>query len=257
MTTNKTPRLAAAATHRPGAFVWFEVRTPAPEKARAFFSEVVGWKITDAPMGPGMTYTLAATKDGSVAGIVKDERACMLSYVSVDDVDAAAKRVQKAGGTVKGAPMDVPTVGRMVEVADPDGASFVLIKSERGDAPVPPSRGAFLWNELWAKDEKRALAFFTSVLGYTVDAQDMGGMRYHTLKVKDAMLAGLLQSPVPGPSAFLPYVQVDDVDASLLRVRKLGGAVVGEAREVPGIGRFCTVRSPDGVTFAVMTAARA
>src|SRR5262245_40127320 len=111
------------AAHRPGTFVWFEVRTPTPDKTAKFFSDVVGWNISTMQLGTE-PYTLASTKSGPVAGVVKSDRAEFVSYVSVDDVDAAAKRVQKAGGKVTGEPFEVPTIGRMVEVQDADGAVF-------------------------------------------------------------------------------------------------------------------------------------
>ena len=171
----------APSPYREGAFVWFEVRTPNPEKAAKFFGDVVGWDISQMEMGPGMKYTLASTTSGNVAGIVKADKAELISYVSVDDVDAAAKRVAKAGGKVKGQAFDIPTVGRMVEVESPEGAPFFLFRGEKGDVTLAPAAGHFLWNELWTNDAKRSVAFLTSVFGYSVDAQEMMGTTYHVL----------------------------------------------------------------------------
>ena len=46
-------------------------------------------------------------------------------YFGVEDADAAAQRVHELGGTVIVEPFDF-TFGRMVEVADPHGARFLL-----------------------------------------------------------------------------------------------------------------------------------
>ncbi len=159
---------------------------------------------------------------------------------------------------MKGRPFDVPTIGRMVEVEDPDGAVFFLYKSESGDTDVAPAQGAFLWNELWTKNEGRALAFITSVLGYTVEGMPMGGTTYNVLKTEGASVAGVMKSPAKEmPAHWLPYLQVDDVEAAQKRAKKHGARLEGDVMEVPGVGRFAFVRAPDGCRFAVMTPASA
>lgn len=238
-----------------GKFVWFEVRTADVPSSAKFFSELVGWTIEKMPMGPD-TYTMATVNGAPVAGFVDSDSASFSSYVSVDDVDAAAKRVAKAGGKVLGDAFDVPTVGRMVEVTDPDGAPFFLYAGATDDHVHEPAPGTFLWNELWAKNDTRALAFLTSVLGYEVDEMKMGAITYRVLKTKRESVAGLMVSPVPElPAHWLPYIHVVDVDATLARAKGLGATLEGEPQAVAGVGRFASLRSPGGARFAVMTPA--
>jgi predicted enzyme related to lactoylglutathione lyase len=52
-----------------------------------------------------------------------------LSYVLVDDVDAAAAKVVPNGGKVCCPPMDIPNVGRFSVVTDPTGATLALFKN--------------------------------------------------------------------------------------------------------------------------------
>jgi predicted enzyme related to lactoylglutathione lyase len=257
-----TPSAAPKAAHRPGAFTWLELRTSDVAKTARILGEVVGWNISTMPMPPeaGGDYTLASSKSGPVAGIVpleKGAHAHAIAYVSVDDVDGALQRVVKAGGKALSAAFDVPTIGRMVEVADPEGATFFLFKSESGDAELAPANGNVLWNELWATNDKKQVAFFTSVFGYSVDAMDMGGAPYHVLKTKSgAQAGGVMSSPVPGlPAHFLQYLHVDDVEAACARAKKHGCAIDGDVQDVPGIGRFAFVRTDEGLRFAVMTPA--
>lgn len=259
----ETPAHPQQAAHRPGVFTWLELRTNDVAKTARILGEVVGWSISSMPMPPeaGGAYTLASTKSGAVAGIVPlakgQQHPHAIAYVSVEDVDAALKRVVKAGGKALGAAFDVPTIGRMVEVTDPDGAAFFLFKSENGDPELAPSNGNVLWNELWATNEKKSLAFLTSVIGYSVEAMDMGGSTYHLLKTKaGAHAGGVMQSPVPNlPAHFLQYLRVDDVEAACARAKKHGCAIDGEVQDVPGIGRFAFVRTDEGLRFAVMTPA--
>jgi predicted enzyme related to lactoylglutathione lyase len=54
-----------------------------------------------------------------------------LVYFAVSDCDGQATLVQSLGGTVRVAPRGVPGVGRFAIVADPQGATFAIIRLER------------------------------------------------------------------------------------------------------------------------------
>jgi predicted enzyme related to lactoylglutathione lyase len=45
-----------------------------------------------------------------------------MSYVAIDDVDAALEKAKAAGAIVMGEPFDVQGVGRIAMVQQPDGA---------------------------------------------------------------------------------------------------------------------------------------
>ncbi len=49
-------------------------------------------------------------------------------YVSVGDVDAAQKKAVSLGGRAMEPPMDIPGVGRMAVIVDPQGAVISLFK---------------------------------------------------------------------------------------------------------------------------------
>jgi len=52
-------------------------------------------------------------------------------YINVDDIDAAKARVEKAGGTVKMGPMEVPGGQWVLQGEDPQGAYFALVAPKR------------------------------------------------------------------------------------------------------------------------------
>lgn len=238
-----------------GMFVWYELRTHQPKQSLVFFSEVLGWKTSVMAMG-GSEYTMLLAGETPVGGVVPQTAgpAAFISYLHVPDVDAAAQRVAQAGGSVLGAPFDVPTVGRMVEVKDQEGATFFLFKFSDAPTPGPRTPGAFHWNELWANDEKRAVAFLTSVVGYSVEAMPMPGMTYHVLSAKAGPAAGVMKSPAPGLApAWLPYIHVDNTDAAVSRARTMGGTLEDDINDIPNVGRVAMLRAPDGARFAVIT----
>src|SRR6185295_15761500 len=84
----------------------------------------------------GMAYTLLTTGGIPVAGLMTlPAEACAAGakpgwtgYVGVDDVDAYAGRVSKAGGAIHVPPTDIPNVGRFAMVADPQGTVFCLFQ---------------------------------------------------------------------------------------------------------------------------------
>jgi predicted enzyme related to lactoylglutathione lyase len=104
------------------------------EGAKAFYGGLLGWEMEDKPMPEmGMTYTLVKVEGKPVGGIMPmppetgDMPSVWGSYVSVADVDAAAKKAVELGGAVYKEPTDIPGVGRFCVVGDPQGAFLALI----------------------------------------------------------------------------------------------------------------------------------
>jgi hypothetical protein len=50
-------------------------------------------------------------------------------YFSVADTDATVAKAKELGATVLAEPMDLPGVGRMAALLDPQGAAFSIIKN--------------------------------------------------------------------------------------------------------------------------------
>src|SRR5262249_58782052 len=99
------------------------------------------------------------------------ERAHWISYLSVEDVDNAAKAAAANGGKVIEEPHEIPGVGRTARIRDPQGAELYLFRNASGDPPDgPASQGPppryFFWNELHTTDPAAALSFYATVLGY-------------------------------------------------------------------------------------------
>jgi predicted enzyme related to lactoylglutathione lyase len=118
------------------------------------------------------------------------------------------------------------------------------------------THGAFSWSELMTSDPKAACEFYTSLFGWKAEAMDMGSGPYHVVKVGDTAVGGVMGKP-PGvpdnmPSMWGCYVTVDDVDATLALVRRLGGQVLMEPMEVKGVGRMAVIQDPQGAALSVM-----
>jgi predicted enzyme related to lactoylglutathione lyase len=115
----------------PGSFVWDELMTDDVERARAFYARIFGWTYEDHDMGPMGIYTLVKRGDKQGGGMMKrppGAPAAWMTYIGVEDVDAAAARVPELGGRVHVGPANIPNVGKFSIVADPSGAVVALFK---------------------------------------------------------------------------------------------------------------------------------
>jgi hypothetical protein len=114
----------------PGKFGWNELVTSDVPAAKKFYTKLLGWKTQ--PFGKGVEYTLFKKGKDGVGGLMKchkpDNPAQWIPYIFVDDVDATVKKATKLRGKVCMPPFDVPTVGRIAVLSDPQGAAFGIIK---------------------------------------------------------------------------------------------------------------------------------
>lgn len=115
-----------------GAFGWTELMTPDPDAAIAFYTTLFGWQTEAYPMEE-MQYTVLKVDGEPVGGIMpmppdlKGMPPVWSVYVTVDDVDATARRVASTGGKIIRPPMDIPDVGRFCVLQDPQGGTICAI----------------------------------------------------------------------------------------------------------------------------------
>ncbi len=133
--------VGAGLVNEPGAFTWNELNTRDPDAAKAFYTAVFGWEVTEHDMGEMGSYVEWKQGEDSIGGMmdmrgrVPDEvPAHWLTYFAVEDTDAAVARVKELGGGVAFGPIDI-MAGRFAVVHDPHGATFAVIKmAEQGAA---------------------------------------------------------------------------------------------------------------------------
>ena len=115
-----------------GTFCWNELATSDPDKAKKFYTELLGWTTEEMPMGEG-AYTVFKAGEAQAGGMFKitpqmgEVPPHWMGYITVADADATAKKVEELGGKVIVPPMDVPGVGRMITVIDPTGAAVSMM----------------------------------------------------------------------------------------------------------------------------------
>lgn len=111
----------------------------------------------------------------------------------------------------------------------------------------------FCWNELLSTDVEASKQFYASLFGWGA-ASFTGGMDYTLFKSDDKDAGGLMKVPQPGmPAQWLPYVVVEDVDASAKKVADLGGQVMAPPFDIPTIGRIAVLIDPQGAAIGIIT----
>ncbi len=250
----------------PNNFVWYELMTTDAKAAEDFYRNVVGWGAQDSGQA-GMNYTLLTTGNVPAAGLMTlPKEACdagarpgWTGYVGVDDVDAYAGRVTKAGGAVHVPPTDIPNIGRFAMVADPQGAVFCLFRgaSEMPHQSSDPNKpGLIGWHELMAVDGAKAFDFYAGLFGWTKDeAIDMGAMgRYQLFAAGGPAIGGMMNKMAEMPVPFWSYYfQVDGVGAALERLKTAGGKVINGPMEVPGGSWIVQGLDPQGAMFSLVS----
>lgn len=262
----------------PGSPTWLELTTDRPDAVRPFFSELLGWTFTDTPM-PG--FALVHKDDTLVAALVDSTSFPNFAvaaesvpnawtiYLAVPDLDAALARVSEAGGSALSGAVDVEGQGRFAIVLDPGGACVGLWEhsSDFGGLEFPLVTGTPVWFETLTKEYDAAVPFYQEVLGWDVVPMDSDeeqdpehqGPRYATNGPHGSGGAGICDAaqwlPADTPSFWRAYFLVEDTDAAVETVRRLGGQLLDGPTDSP-FGRVATVTDPSGAEFQVVDGRR-
>jgi predicted enzyme related to lactoylglutathione lyase len=145
--------------------------------------------------------------------------------------------------------------GRMAFVMDPSGAAVALWQANQHiGAKLVNEPGTLTWNELITSDPS-ANRFYEQVLGMTTSTMDMGQGAYTLFEVGGQQVGGTIPPPMEGvPNHWNVYFAVADADATVAKVRELGGSVLVEPFDTPA-GRMAAVRDPQGATFSIIKSA--
>jgi len=115
------------------SLVWTELMTTDADKARDFYTKLLGYKSEIMEMGP-MKYTVLKVGDTPVGGMLKITPDMgpvppnWMPYFGVDDCDGFVKKAVGNAATSCMPPTDIPNVGRFAVLQDPTGAMFSVIK---------------------------------------------------------------------------------------------------------------------------------
>jgi uncharacterized protein len=246
-----------------GRPLWYELMTSDMKAAEAFYKTVVGW--TTSPFaGAGQPYTMfnrgAAAPVGGMLTKPAEVKAppFWAMYVGVPKLEDAAAQITRLGGTQHTPVIEVPDVGRLQMMADPQGAAFYIYEPSSTDHPTEaaPEVGEASWHELMTTDWQAAMRFYQQIFGWQPsDTMDMGEMgTYQMFNRPHGMIGGMMNKPAEVadvPPNWQIYFRVPDVHAAAERIAANGGQVLIGPMDVPGGDWVLSAMDPQGAAFGL------
>ena len=255
--------MAVATSTLLGRPLWYELKTTDMKAAEAFYKAVVGWQ--SAPFeGARHPYT-HFTRDGNngVAGVMTKPAEVKAPpfwamYVAVPNLDEAVGRITRLGGKTHTEVLEIPNVGRLQMMMDPQGAAFYIIEpASREERPEGPAQvGDASWHELMTTDMKAAMKFYQEVFGWQPgQAMDMGEMgTYQIFNRPHGQIGGIMNKPAQManvPPNWQIYFRVPDINAATERIKANGGKILNGPMEVPDGDWIVNAMDPQGAAFSL------
>jgi uncharacterized protein len=112
----------------------------------------------------------------------------------------------------------------------------------------------FVHAELNTTDVGKAKGFYTKLFDWKLEDMKVGsgGMDYTVIGVGEGTGGGIMAQMIPGaPSDWMPYVGVDDIQASTAKAKSLGATIVRDVTEVPDMGWLSILKDPTGALLGL------
>jgi uncharacterized protein len=255
--------MTVAASTLLGRPLWYELMTTDMKAAEAFYRTVVGWTSAPFESSPEPYTIFNRRGDVPVAGLMArpdgvNAPPFWAMYVGVAKLEDAAAQIERLGGGACSPVIEVPTVGRMQMMKDPQGAaSYIYEPAGAPQQPEGPAEiGEASWHELMTTDAPAALKFYSEIFGWQPsEALDMGPMgKYHMFNRPHGMIGGMMNKPpemAHVPPNWQIYFRVPDIPAAIERINANGGTILNGPMEVPGGDWIVNAMDPQGAAFSL------
>jgi len=111
---------------------------------------------------------------------------------------------------------------------------------------------AFVHVELNTTDVNKAKTFYGKLFEWTLEDVPMGENAYTMINVGKGTGGGIMKQLIPGASsAWLPYVEVDDISAATKKAKALGATIMKDVTEIMGMGWLSIIVDPTGAMFGL------
>ncbi|MER5839955.1 VOC family protein [Streptomyces prasinus] len=254
-----------ASQYTEGTPCWVDAQLPDVEAGKRFYGALFDWTFEEQPEQPEWPAPASRPAGsvrpspplGTVRALLDGEPVASLAHktdgrlptvwtvsFATPDAEALCRRIRAAGGQLVSAPRAVGGLGVTALVTDPEGAVFSLWQpGERPGFGRRHEPGAFTWVELYTRDTEAANTFYG---GLFHDALFGEGVEpdFGRAPVSDVF-------PAEMPPHFLVHFAVEDLEAAMADVTRLGGRV-----QVPpftaSYGAVAVVTDDQGASFALL-----
>ena len=114
----------------------------------------------------------------------------------------------------------------------------------------------FVHVELATTDLEKAKGFYGQLFAWELKEMPVGDMDYTLIGVGSGTGGGMMKQMMPGaPSAWMAYVDVEDIHASTKKAAALGAKVVQDVTAVGDMGWLSIIVDPTGATLGLWQSA--
>ena len=258
------PALASAGedTGAGDIFVWHQLVTRKPAKAKLFYKSVLGWTTKGEPVGDFKDYMVFMNGERQIGGLltIEDTQAqsqeaseYWLTFISVDNASQIVAKAKELGGKVV-MPVTKLPYGDFAVLQDSTEAVFGIFQAKDQAEGTRNQGDIFVWHEVMSRDAKKTISFYKQLFGWGGKVEKIEGADYVLLQKGDRVIGGLLPMKGPEfqgvPANWSIYVAVDNAETAIAKTEKNGGQVFKPLTTVP-YGRFAVLGDSTGSAFAV------
>jgi len=110
----------------------------------------------------------------------------------------------------------------------------------------------FVHVELNTGDVAKAKDFYGKLFDWKLEDSDMDGFTYTMVGVGEGTGGGMMKQMTPGaPPAWMPYVDVDDIQAATKKAKSLGANILRDVTPVADMGWLSILSDPTGATIGL------
>jgi predicted enzyme related to lactoylglutathione lyase len=239
----------------PGKFVWTELVTYDTALSKAFYGQLFDWQFDDEG-----DYRVAWSGEEAVGGIVHRPRKNLegksrwIAYISVEQMDAVKAALQEAGAQLLADSRQVAGLGELAVFADPEGALFGVIDTTVPDpADYLAQIGDWIWIQLFSRDAEQACGFYEKAGGYErFDNPLPGSCILARAGYARAVISTISAQHPDATPAWVPFVRVADIAATLEKAESLGGVTLVAPRADLYDNRVAMIEAPDGSAVGIL-----
>ena len=132
---------------------WHELLAQDRSRIFDFYGELFDWQKNSGETDAADFYQLFSSAGQTIGGMLTKlpsvAQPCWLYYFNVDDIGAAAKRVNDSGGRILQGPIELTDGCWIARCADPQGALFALQGARGPKDAEQPSASEVAWSAKW------------------------------------------------------------------------------------------------------------
>ena len=136
-----------------GRVGWHELLAEDRTRVFDFYGELFGWQKDSGETDPADFYQLFSSAGQTIGGMLTKlpsvPQPCWLHYFNVDDIGAAARRVNDGGGRMLQGPIELSDGCWIARCVDPQGALFALQGARGQRGTERSSASEVVWSAKW------------------------------------------------------------------------------------------------------------